>query len=388
MTRPSDVGEPAVGAPYRLLPDPRSAANWWPERPADPRHRLAWAIGSRRSAAEHFLGSGNGPALWVRPPQRQAGPARMDAVAVCAGKPAGILGDPALEQAARAACRRQLVLAANGYCSPVISREATPHRAALRDLVRAALDLAESAGAVPAALSCPADDPLLDVLAEHGFVRGYTDLYAVAEPIGERLEDFAAAQSRSRRITIMRESNALTEHGHGAVLVGEAAEPRIPEAAGLVAEAYAQRGQSIGAAEVESVYRELLAGHGDDFVLFLAEHEGAAVASTCALRGGDALLCYSAGLRQPGARSVAGYFNCGYYLPLRYAYRNGVRRVLLGPGNRETKRLRGARFTLLVSAVPGDQAPLVALLRETDRLTRIELAGYEERFHPRKARER
>jgi len=367
-----------VEEPYRLIADPAQAPHWWPRRPADPRHSAAWASGSRRGGTERFLGAESGPALWVRLLDSPNPPRRMDAVAVCAGRPAGLPADEQIERAAAMACGTQFVLAANGYCSPLISAEPTVDGKQLRELVSCALAAARSVDAVPVALHCPPGDPLLAALAEFGFVFGQTDLYAVLEPVGDGLDDFLAAQSRRRRKTIREEMGALAQRGAGSVLTGAQAAPSIRVAARLVASAYAQRGQHIAPEEVEGVYRGLLAGHGDDFLLALVEYEGETVASTCLLQGGDALLGYSAGLRHPETRHVAGYFNAAYYAPLRHAYEHGLSRILLGPGNRETKRLRGARFLPLVSAVPADCAPLVELLRETDLRTRVQLSEYEE----------
>src|SRR5258708_33298493 len=78
--------------------------------------------------------------------------------------------------------------------------------------------------------------------------------------------------------------------------------------------------------------------------------ESGPVASACLIIGGTDLLLYSAGLELPRSRAVAGYFNAAYYLPIEFAYRRGLRRILLGPTRRNTKLLRGSRFTPLCSA--------------------------------------
>lgn len=101
---------------------------------------------------------------------------------------------------------------------------------------------------------------------------------------------------------------------------------------------------------------------------------GRPVASAVLIAGDGDLLLYSAGLLLPDSRDVAAYFNSAYYLPIEYAYAHGLRRILLGPTGRQTKRLRGARFEPLYSAVPRHDTVLTELLAGTDAQLRV-LAG-------------
>jgi Acetyltransferase (GNAT) domain len=353
-------------APYRIVPDPAGAAGWWPAWPADPRHGLGWARGSRRSPGEGFAGAPGGPALWLRSVvEGDRTLARMNAVDVCAGLVSAVAAPEPLVAEARAACRRQAVVAANGYGSPRIeAREASD--AERRDLLAAVVEAAERAGAVPVVLHCPDGDPLLGLLPGLGFAVGVTDLYPTVELPGRSVEDYLAALPKRRRINARHEMRQLEAAGCARVHVGRDAAPHLGTAAELSALAYARRGQHAEAAEVCEIYTRLLDACGDDLLLCVVEAGGQPVASACLVQGATDLLLYSAGIRLPQARDVAGYFNAAYYVPIQVAYERGLRRIHLGPTGAETKHHRGARFAPLHSAVPESCTPLVALLRATD----------------------
>ncbi|HSR23908.1 MAG TPA: GNAT family N-acetyltransferase [Candidatus Eisenbacteria bacterium] len=362
-------------APYRVVGDPREAACWWPPHPADPRDGLPWARGSRRSAGERFVGTDGGPALWLRPVVHGDGsPARMNAVDVCAGLVSEVPAPELLVAEARAGCPCQVVVAANGYGSPRIeARDAS--RAERLDLLAAVVEAARRAGAVPAVLHCPAGDPLLELLPDLDFAVGVTDLYPTLELPGDSIEHYLAALPHRRRIDARREMRQLAAGGSARVYAGRGAAAHLGVAAELVSLAYANRGQHAEPAEVCGIYTRLLEACQDDFVLCVVEAGGAAVSSACLVQGATDLLLYSAGIRLPQSREVAGYFNAAYYVPIAFAYERGLRRMRLGPSGVRTKRYRGARFVPLHSAVPRSCAPLAALLRATDEHVRRELAG-------------
>lgn len=358
----------ALPRPYHFARDAAEKPLWWPEIVEDPRHALAWAVGSRQDGdGAGFAGTAAGPAVWLRLLDAERAAPRMNVVDVCSAVRRGVPQDDGVLEAARAATARQAVVAANGYISPLLGDGDAAAVVALLDTIATA---ARAAGAVPAVLHCPADDPLLDLLPQLGFAVGVTDLYASMELPGSDLDDFLATLPRRRRTGIRREIRALE---HGRILRGTGAEPLVDAAATLVEAAYHARGQSIEAATVAAIYRRLLAGFGDDFLLSVAEVDGSPVATTCLLAARETLLSYSAGFRLARSRAVAGYFNTTYYLPLRHAYETGRRRLLLGPGTVEAKHLRGARFAPLFSAVPRTCAPLVTLLGRTDRWMRLRL---------------
>jgi predicted N-acyltransferase len=294
----------------------------------------------------------------------------MDAVVVCAAIRRGVPQDEATIAAARAAAGDQLVIAANGYTTPLLG---AGDDAEIGELLHAVGEAAEAAGAVPVVLHCPAGDPLLRVLPRLGYVVGITDLYASIALPGADLADLLATLPAKRRTTIRRELRALSP-GAGRIVAGAAAEPFIEPAAELVAAAYRARGQSIEPAVVAGIYRRLLAAFGADFLLSMVFADGRPLASTCVLTARDTAMSYSAGFRLPEAKTVAGYFNAAYYLPIKHCYGTGRTTLLLGPGTLEAKRLRGARFSPLYSAVPRSCAPLAALLTRTDAWHRRRLA--------------
>lgn len=366
------LAEPlVVPRPYRWISDAALEPSWWPVSVTDPRLGAAWALGSRQDDdGIGFVGSDNGPAAWVRT-SRAGGPvARMDAVAVCGAVRRGVTQSAADVAAAGKAAARQVVIAANGYVSPLIGSGDT---GSIAEVVDAIATAARGAGAVPVLLHLPAGDPLLDLLPMLGFTVGLTDLYASIDLAGDDFDGYLGALSSRRRGRIRREIRAL-DAGQARIVAGADAEPLITEASRLVASAYQARGQSIEAESVARIYRRLLSCFGVDFLLSVVSVEGEPVASACLLTARDTVYAYSAGLRLPAARTVAGYFNATYYLPLRHGYATGRRRLLLGPGTIEAKQFRGARFEPLFSAVPANCTPLATLLRRTDAMLRRRLA--------------
>jgi hypothetical protein len=360
--------------PYRLVSDPGQQPGWWPPSAPDPRDGLPWARGSLRSAGEAFAGVPGGPAVWLcLVVDGEGSPARMNAVDVCAGLVNDLEAPDPLVAEARAWCHRQAVVAANGYGSPLVEAfDISP--AERRGLLAAVVEATQRAGAVPVVLHCPASSPLLELLPDLGFVVGMTDLYPTIELPGCSIDDYLGALPRRRRIQARREMRDL-ERGRANVHVGREAATHLGVAAELVSCAYHNRGQHIEPAEVVGIYARLLDACEEDFVLVIVETGGDAVASACLVRGSTDLLLYSAGIRMPLARQVAGYFNAAYYVPIGFAYQQGLRRVHLGPTGTRTKHYRGARFVPLFSAVPQACTPLVALLRATDAHVRRELAG-------------
>lgn len=361
--RPASVPRGA-SAPARVVTDPRTAPHWWPKQADDPRDGLPWAAGV--SDPVSFLGLADGPALWLRDPAGNSG--RMDPVAVISGAVAGLEADSREVQAAAGAYPRILVSSATGYGSPVTLAGA----AADDDVAALAAALtghARDSGVTPVVLQCPGGNPLLAALTGQGFSVGVTDLYPTLELPGESIEDYLGDLPRGRRASVRQEIRAR-ERGSAHVYVGEQARQHLVTAARLSASAYRQRNQPADDARAIPIYSRLLDRCGDDFVLTMVCDENGPVASACLIAGDTDLLLYSAGLEHPRSRAVAGYFNASYYLPAEFAYQRGLRRILLGPTGWHTKRLRGARFTPLYSAVPPGADALANLLAQTDRRLR------------------
>lgn len=226
--------------------------------------------------------------LWLRSVAGGPPLARMNAVDVCAGLVSGQRAPEAQVAEARLACRRQVVVAANGYVSPVIATTEVHLDEASR-LIAAVVEASRRSGAVPAVLHCPAGDPLLRALPELGYALGVTDLYPSIDLPGSGIDDYLAALSRQRRTNVRREMRALAQ-GCGRIYAGQDAAAHIADAGVLVSAAYANRGQHIDVAEVVEIYTSLLAACGDDFVLCVVDVDGVPAASACLIVGGNDLL--------------------------------------------------------------------------------------------------
>jgi hypothetical protein len=358
------VTELSVPTPFFITSSAATRSDWWPREAADPRQRLAWAEGARwADDGIGFLGSPGGPAAWLRLTTGHKGFVRMNAVDVCAGTGRDVVQDPAALELARTEASRQLVVAANGYMSPLVTRGAPEAQQTAR-LFEAVVHAAESDRRLPAVLHCPQDDPLTAAARARGFVCGVTDLYPVIRLPGSGITDYVAALPKQRRSAVRRELKARSRTDCQ-MLQGDEAGRRIDEAAQLVSVAYAARGQSMAAEKVASIFRRLHGTFGNDFLLSMVSVAGRPVATACLVAGHSALLLYFVGLDPEYARQVAGYFNAAYYLPMELAYERKISQLLLGPGTLESKRRRGARFEPLVSAVPA-QSPLAPLLARTD----------------------
>jgi hypothetical protein len=364
----------SVPEPFRVERDAQQLTSCWPTHPDDPREDLSWAVGSLQpDDGVAFVAEPAGPAVWTRVVNGPRAQPRKNAVTVCAGARRGVTQNRAVLAAAEAAASRQVVLTANGYCSPVVAPGAVDSRA-LADVVGVVIDAAHRMGAVAAALHCSAEDPLLAELRRRGFVTGITDFYLDLEVPRGGVEEYLAGFPSARRSKIRKEM--ARGEGRTRMLRGADTATFIPVAAGLVAAAYARRGQPVDPLVLRAHYEELAAAFDERFLISVADVDGVPVASTCILQGGDALLLYSSGLDADRARAVDGYFNATYYEPLRYAAAAGLGRLLLGPGSIEPKRLRGARVHPRYSAVPASCDPLVALLAATDREMRARLTAY------------
>ncbi|HEY2578115.1 MAG TPA: GNAT family N-acetyltransferase [Streptosporangiaceae bacterium] len=84
---------------------------------------------------------------------------------------------------------------------------------------------------------------------------------------------------------------------------------------------------------------ELLAARG---VVFSCRYEGALAGFALGYPQGGTLYMRRCGFDYGLLRDAFEYFNLGYYLPLRYAYRHGLKRLHLGPTAYEAKVRRGA----------------------------------------------
>lgn len=346
--------------------------DWWPlPGTIDPRRTYAWSAATRwpDDGVSYIGRMSDGPFAAIRRIGPPGGWSRMDAVEVCGGLFRQVEQDPADVAAARAAGRRQLVVAAAGYMNPIWG---SARDEGVLELLAHCRMLAPP-GALTAVLHVEHGCPLVGLLRSAGWETGVSDLYAELNPIGRGQDEWLAAMPSKRRITIKRDMRRLAEGGGVAeVLRGSDILPVLPTVAALEAEAGRRHDGTADAGLLGIVNENLAAGFGDLMtVVIIRDAVGEPVASCCVLSGGGLVLPRNAGLRQPAARKLAAYFHACYYGPLQLGWANGDYGMLLGPGSLSPKLLRGARLRPLVSAIPpGSPAVLRRLLRVTDRAIR------------------
>jgi hypothetical protein len=350
--------------------------DWWPlPGTIDPRRSRAWAAATRwpDDGVSYIGRMPDGPFAAIRRVAPPGGWSRMDAVDVCGGLFRQVEQDTADVVAARAAGRRQLVVAAVGYTNPIWA--ATDER--VLDLLAHCRTLAPP-GALTAVLHVEYDCPLVGLLRSAGWETGVTDLYPELDPIGRDQDEWLGAMPNKRRMRVKRDMRRLAEGGGVVeVLRGSDVLPVLQTVAALEAEAGRRHDGTADAGLLGIVNEHLAAGFGDLMtVVIVRDAAGEPVASCSVLSGGGLVLPRNAGLRQPAARELAAYFHACFYGPLQLGWANGDYGMLLGPGSLGPKLLRGARLRPLVSAIPPGSPPVLRrLLRVTDRAIRARARG-------------
>jgi Acetyltransferase (GNAT) domain len=349
-----------------------------PERcwPADdPRRTRAWACAHRwpGDGASFLASAGRTGSVFaaVRRQRAEGGWARMDAVAVCAGR--DVPRQPAMVAAARGEHADQLNLALAGYTTPVW----TPDGADLAAFVDSVSAVAAGTGATPAVLHVEAGSPLLPVLAGLGWAVGVTDLYAVIAHVGTDLAGYLHALPKKKRVNVRREHRRLAEAGgHGELVVGAPLAAYHDEIAALEAAADQRHGISVPLPALRTMNERLLAAFGADMAVALVRGAGGEPVASCTLvSAAGKVLPRLVGYAEAAARPYAAYFHVAYYLPLRHAQERGATELLLGTGSLAPKLARGAHLRPLYSAVPPGSAATADLLRRTDHATREQAAS-------------
>jgi hypothetical protein len=357
------MGEVAEYPDAAALPEP-----CWPGD--DPRRTRAWALAHRwpGDGASFLTAPGRTGSVFaaVRRQHVGTGWARMDAVAVCAGR--GLAHDAATLEAARREHAVQLNLALAGYTTPVW----TPDGGDLASFVGSVRALAAGTGVSPAVLHVEAGSRLLAVLAGLGWTIGATDLYAVLSPVAADLDGYLGMLPKKKRVNVKREYRRLDEAGgRGELVVGPRLADHHDEIAALEAAADHRHGISVPLAALRTMNEGLLAAFGDDMAVALVRDAGGGLVASCTLvSAATKVLPRLVGYAEAAARPYAAYFHVAYYLPLHYARERGATELLLGTGSLAPKLARGAHVRPLYSAVPPESVAAAELLHRTDLATR------------------
>lgn len=353
-------------------------AGWWsstaPDR-ADLRHTRAWAIGSRWAGDRVSLVGRNphGPWTMVRRVTDGVGYSRMNAVDVCAAIYRGVEQPDETVTEARRAHREQLVMATTGYATAVHAEDGFASTSQCVHLLRDLFTCADDEGRTPAVAHVPGDrTALIAAFTELDLVVGTTDVVAEIDLPGNSITDYLTSLGHKRRGRLRRELRAVDAVG-GKLrrFVGQEILEITDEAARLQVTSQRARGGEPDEVSVAAECRALVEVFGDAAAAFVAfDRHDRAVASCIAVVDRHRILPYAVGVDHDAADEMAGYFNVVYYEPMRFAYQQGARTLLLGPGSLRPKLLRGARLRPLYTAVRRTDAALVELLKVTDEAVR------------------
>lgn len=196
---------------------------------------------------------------------------------------------------------------------------------------------------------------------------GYDDLERVLNALGYRraaiaarcvldvewptFDEYLASLSADRRRKVKLELQRFRESGLTLdVIDGTDATPdllvRLGRLSALVQEKYGHASDP----ELEAtVLRGLVEALGERTRLFLVRRDGEVVSYLRGFHGGDTFYCASTGEdHKVVGRRACAHFKVGYYAPIEYAIREGLRRVDWGLGAYEPKLHRGARLEPLI----------------------------------------
>lgn len=172
---------------------------------------------------------------------------------------------------------------------------------------------------------------------------------------GDGLEDYVQAIPAQGRRKIRREIKVFGQAGY------QVAEERLAdclaEAKSLVCNLQHRYGHMDDDEQWRSELDQMAALLGEQGVVFSARRQGSLVGFALGYPFGDTLYMRRCGFDYEALSDAFEYFNLGYYLPLQYAYRHGLRRLHLGPTAYEAKIRRGAELApMWTLALFGDPA--------------------------------
>lgn len=162
---------------------------------------------------------------------------------------------------------------------------------------------------------------------------------------GSGWTDYLGGLSASRG-TKIRHEERLFGAAEYSVTVGELT-PWLDEAGPLLANVQSRYGHEADPDEMTEVLAEQVTSLGEHVAFLCTDEDGlVGFALWFPFRGGS-LSLRAAGFDYGRLRRAAEYFNLAYYLPIRWAYEHGVRRLHLGIESLQAKALRGGRLTQL-----------------------------------------
>ena len=295
---------------------------------------------------------------------------RLNAVDVCAGALFGVAADAADVETARRVAVPHLLIAFPGYDTGLVGAPT-----AADAVVTAVASVASAAGALPAYVYLPPDEPLLASLRRAGYVTGLVAATALLDLAKPSFSAYLASLPRKRRNEMQRELRRFADAGATVeVLPAPAAAGVLDEVAELEASVSRHHGRPEAASRPAAVNARLAAAFGEDMLVVVARHRGRCVASATLFRHGDELHGRSAGIDHRPARPIFAHFVAAYATPVRIACDLGLHRVGFGIAAFPAKVARGARLVPLAAALPPDAPPsLLRLLERTDRCLRLSL---------------
>ncbi len=168
---------------------------------------------------------------------------------------------------------------------------------------------------------------------------------SVIDVPGSSFGDYLTAIPPQYRRKIRREMRVFGKAGYETAEVG--LRDCLPEAGLLVCNLQHRYGHM----DDDEVWRgelgQMAALLGERGVVFSARREGALAGFALGYPHGETLYMRRCGFDYDRLCDAFEYFNLGYYLPLRYAYRQGLKRLHLGPTAYEAKVRRGATLAPL-----------------------------------------
>lgn len=198
-------------------------------------------------------------------------------------------------------------------------------------------------------------------LSQHGFLRRALDGDCVLGIPWTSLDEYVAAQPKSRRTPMRKEMRLFEQHGLSVSVEDVAAlnSDLAPLQASL-SEKYGRKGDLN---RIVQGYQRIAQHLGPSVRVFLAQKRGNLVGFALFYRAGKTLYCKQAGFDYSRLADDFCYFNVIFYDPIRYAIANGIREIRYGLEAYEAKLARGCMLQQLDGHINLYGAP-TGLVRE------------------------
>jgi uncharacterized protein len=157
---------------------------------------------------------------------------------------------------------------------------------------------------------------------------------------GESLDDYYTALGSRRAYAVRKDMRIFDEAGYTTAV--ESLSACWYEAAPLVANVQNRHGQDESVEQCRASLRSQADGLDRSSLTFTARRDGKLIAMALHYAWGDRLHGRLVGFDYDALADAREYFNLYFYLPLRWAYRNGIRTMHLGTESYSAKFRRGA----------------------------------------------